>query len=396
MSAVKMPWASSQDGWSDDETWAEFGDVVRAASGTLTHFEETGFGTDFWKEVVGLGWHSAFVAEEFGGLGLDPRAMAEIVAPLAVSGWSHAFLGTAVDAVALLQSVRSRRGDLLLAEVTAGSLRLQPALAESAEAPHPAEVRTRAERRPSGWVINGRKALVPYAEAAGGFVVLAAEAESGDRALFYVPADSAGVTRASQDSLGLPLADVVLEDVAVADDARLASGEAVERALESLLDLEVALDAVALVGIGFQALGLTLQYTSERIVFDKPLDTLQAVQQHCATAFLRLEQARVLARDALVPRTDPVERAWASSIAKVKAGEGIIEVMRIAHRVHGGIGFYDDYPLAAQTRRAVTIQGLHGSVAWHRRRLQDLLLDSTYPLDRTVLSSASPLGGGAR
>lgn len=387
----RLPWAALTDRWSSDDIAEEFGDVVRAASPALQQYQVSGYGGDFWKEVVNLGWHAALLRDDFGGLGLDGRALAEIVGPLAVAGPSHAFLGTAVDAVHLLQSVPGKRCDQLLAEIGENGLRLQVALAETGEEPYGAEPATRVMRDAEGLVISGRKALVPYAAAADGFVVTAQDADTGSLVFVLVAADSPGVTVVPQDSLGLPLCDVVLDRVSIPESDLLASGIAVHSALEAWLDLTVALDAAALVAIGSEALVLTLTYTGERIAFDKPLAAFQAVQHHCANAFLRVEQTRVLARDALMPREDSVERAWASSLAKVKAAEGIIEVMRLAHRVHGGIGFYDDYPLADLTRRAVAIQGLHGSAAWHRQRLQRLVTNPANTLKRGVLSSPAAL-----
>ena len=204
-----------------------------------------------------------------------------------------------------------------------------------------------------------------------------------------VEAEADGVDIVPQETYGVPLGDVTFDDVAVPESGWLAAGPVVEAGLASSLDLAAAIDAVALVAIGSEALALTLTYTGDRVQFDKPLAAFQAVQHHCSNAFLLLEESRMLTRDALAPRQDPVARAWASSLAAVKAGEGVIEVMRLAHRLHGGIGFYSDYPLEALTRKAVTIQGLHGSVAWHRQRLAALVTDVEHTFERGELRSRS-------
>jgi alkylation response protein AidB-like acyl-CoA dehydrogenase len=85
-----------------------------------------------------------------------------------------------------------------------------------------------------------------------------------------------------------------------------------------------------------------------------------------------LQQARVLTLGALARIGSPVAPR-ATSMAKIKASEGILALLRIAHQVHGGVGFYRNYPLERLTRQALVAAGAAGSALWHRRLLSDLL-----------------------
>jgi alkylation response protein AidB-like acyl-CoA dehydrogenase len=64
----------------------------------------------------------------------------------------------------------------------------------------------------------------------------------------------------------------------------------------------------------------------------------------------------------------------------------------MAHQLHGGIGYYTDYPLELLYRRALRAQAAWGSPGWHRSRLARLLRedpgrfrrDGPHPLPQPV------------
>ena len=103
-----------------------------------------------------------------------------------------------------------------------------------------------------------------------------------------------------------------------------------------------------------RALDLTVRYAGERQQFGRSLSNFQAVQQQVAE--LAAETAAVrAAADAAVARCAAGfdgEGAWlAVAAAKVQAARGATVAARIAHQVHGAIGFTDEHALRLSTTR---------------------------------------------
>jgi alkylation response protein AidB-like acyl-CoA dehydrogenase len=89
--------------------------------------------------------------------------------------------------------------------------------------------------------------------------------------------------------------------------------------------------------------------------------------------YVELEKVRTLNDHALTALQRGEPATWEISLAKVKASEAVPAILRRAHQLHGGVGYYTDYPLERLYRRTMAAQTASGSAAWHRRRLARLL-----------------------
>lgn len=144
---------------------------------------------------------------------------------------------------------------------------------------------------------------------------------------------------------GEPRGSFVFEE-AVASGALLTARQAAQVRARFALARSVQLAAAL-----EQVLAWTVQYAGERHQFGRPLGKFQAIQMELAemagevTAVTALTDAAVQAEAA---GTDPVPAAAA---AKVRAGAAVEVVARLAHQVHGAIGFTQEYRLHHLTRR---------------------------------------------
>ena len=86
------------------------------------------------------------------------------------------------------------------------------------------------------------------------------------------------------------------------------------------------------------ALDLSIAHTRTREQFGRPLARFQAVQQHLA----------VLAGHAIAARA--AAATGDEAIAKIVAGRAAGEAARIAHQLHGALGYSDEHPLHRHTR----------------------------------------------
>jgi alkylation response protein AidB-like acyl-CoA dehydrogenase len=130
-----------------------------------------------------------------------------------------------------------------------------------------------------------------------------------------------------------------------------------------------------LVGTTRWMLTTTLQYAKDRVQFDRPIGSFQAVKHRLADMSLALERASAAVYAAAMAHdAADSDRIAATHAAKAAAGEAATLVAKDAVQLHGGIGFTWEHDLHLYVRRAYTAEAFLGSTAWHHDRLADLLL----------------------
>lgn len=330
----------------------------------------------FWVLAADLGWTRILAGDD-----ADPAegvmyggAIAEAIGAAAIQ---TPFFTTAVDAAILMSrcasaSQRSRYLDPALD----GRCVLPVALYEAAGDDSLRGPRTTCRQSGGEYRLNGTKLLVPYAQWAPAILCTATVQAEGPGAVacFVVPADAQGLSiEPVRTATGAPMSAISFNEVRVAGDDRL-SGGSVLAALDEMLSVGGALNCAHLYGIGRAALELTLAFTSDRHQFGKPIGSFQAVQHHLVDMYQLLEQTRVLTLQALVAVAERGRFAVREvALAKIKAGEGVPSLLRMAHQIHGGVGYYVDYPLAGLYNASIAAEAMYGAAIWHRQRLGDLV-----------------------
>ena len=227
----------------------------------------------------------------------------------------------------------------------------------------------RVARVASGWSVRGRLPWVGWGRVAQRVVVLAVEARSGadwragprEVAIALGPGDltiepGSNVAGEPRDDL---VVDTVVDSAAV---ARVAEGTG------EVLRRRAALARVLLIaGAMRRALDLTIRYARERQQFGRSLGDLQAIQQQIAELAAETAATRAAA-DAALHRCAgdgfaDVRTWFAVASAKVQADRGGTIAARIAHQVHGAIGFTDEHPLRLVTTRLWAWRDEAGSAA---------------------------------
>ncbi|MET0765183.1 MAG: acyl-CoA dehydrogenase family protein [Blastococcus sp.] len=223
---------------------------------------------------------------------------------------------------------------------------------------------------PGRFTVNGTVTDLAWAGVAAHVVVLAAAPAGLDGALLaLVDASRLDATDAF-NLAGEPRGSLVLDD-APASGALLSETQAAQLrarfALARAVQLTAALE---------QVLAWTVEYAGERQQFGRPLGRFQAIQMELAqmagevTAVTALTDAAVQALDA---GSDVV---LAAAAAKVRAGAAVEVVARLAHQVHGAIGFTQEHKLHHLTRRLWSWRDEAGSeLAWSRVLGAGLLAD---------------------
>jgi alkylation response protein AidB-like acyl-CoA dehydrogenase len=151
-------------------------------------------------------------------------------------------------------------------------------------------------------------------------------------------------------------------------------GSPVPDGLSSELELRSALGRSLLIaGAAERALAMTVQYCGERTQFGRRIGGLQAVQQQVAllageaVAAQAAAEAAVLTCDRL--GFGAPETFWAVSSAKARTSEAAGAAAKIAHQVHGALGFTLEHPLRLITTRLWAWRDECGGEAYWQERL---------------------------
>jgi alkylation response protein AidB-like acyl-CoA dehydrogenase len=141
--------------------------------------------------------------------------------------------------------------------------------------------------------------------------------------------------------------------------------------------LERAWIAVAaeLVGTARWMLHTTIEYAKQRVQFDVPIGSFQAIQHKLANMSLAVERAiSATYYAAMAVDADDADRHRAAHVAKAAAGRAATLCAKDGIQIHGGIGYTWEHDLHLYIRRAYASEHFMGTSGWHHDRLADLLL----------------------
>jgi alkylation response protein AidB-like acyl-CoA dehydrogenase len=327
-----------------------------------------------WSAMVEMGWPALSAPIEHGGYGLALRYLAAVAAPFARHGASHPLAITGAEIPALLLGC----GAADRAKEVMNSLLRDGQLVVSAlwDAGHPYElscVNTRWRASGGGFVLNGTKSPVPYAVLADAFIVLAVSEEGSEPALFVVGKEALGVSVVPlPTTTSAPTGELQLVDVRLSGDDLLDSTNPIE-AVRRAVDAGAAIASAELTVAAARGIELTVEYVKMRKQFNQAIGAFQAVHHHCADMYRDVEAMRILSSASLGFTLDAAMDVHAVSSAKAHASTKGVEVLQMAHQLHGGVAFYVDYPLELLYRRSLVLQGEYGSARWHRKRIAQTL-----------------------
>lgn len=212
-------------------------------------------------------------------------------------------------------------------------------------------LRTKAEKVPGGWRLNGSKLYITNAPIAD-FLTLAARTESdltpGAISLFLVELPNPGIVVTRLKKEGIRASDtglVHISDAFVPDTCLLGGRTGTYPIiLDSLSENRVGVAANAL-GMAQGALDAALDYAKVRKVRGKTIGQYQAIAHKLANMAAEIEAARWLVYyGAWRVDQGTLDVATAAKV-KLVASECAVRVSEAAIRIHGGAGIMSEYPV---------------------------------------------------
>ncbi len=329
-----------------------------------------GFDGDLWQQLADLGCMAAAFPEELGGLGGGPEELMIIGEKFGRHLVTGPFLASVVlgGHAVLFAGSDAWKADVLPG-VARGTTKLALAWVERQARHDLHDVATRVRPMNGGWVLSGRKDVVPGGAQADVIVVSArVSGERRDRdgiILVAVPADASGVVRLDERAHdGNRVSTVLLDGVEIDDAQFLTAPDQGLAVLERVIDHAIAFVCADAAGSMWQVFETTLEYLKTRRQFDRTLGSFQALQHRMVDLYIDCELAWSMVLDTTQALTTP-QRRHAVSSAKVAVGESARRVAEEGVQLHGGIGMTMDVPVGHHLKRAVVMNATFGDVDHH-------------------------------
>ena len=359
-------------------------EAVRRAMAT-----EQGYDPELWRRICGeMYWQAIHLPEANGGMGLG---YVELVAMMEQMGryllCSPFFSTVCLAANALLVAGSEEQQGQWLGQLCAGKITATLACNGGATRWDAESVTAIWRREGDNYVLNGEYRYVVDGHTADLLVVAAREEGSVGEdgiTLFLLPAQTDGVTRQWLPTMdqARKQAAIRLQQVSLTANALMGKECQGWSALSQVIDLATIALAAEQVGGCQQLLDKTIEYTSERVQFNRTIASYQAVKHKAADMMMKTEVARsavyyaaCIAQEALEGGPLAGELSEAASVAKSYCSDAYFAIAGDALQLFGGVGFTWEYDVHLYLKRAKSSEHLLGNGAMHRERLASALLD---------------------
>lgn len=211
----------------------------------------------------------------------------------------------------------------------------------------------------SEWILNGTKAWITNAHESSAAIVFATTDKSLKHkgiSAFIVPMDSDGFSLgAKEDKLGIrasSTANLIMENVRIPQDNLLGKkGDGFKIAMETLDGGRIGVAGQAL-GIASASIDCAVKYALERNAFDKPISSLQSIQNKISAMTVARDSARLLTWRAATMKDNNQIFTREAAMAKLAASEAATYCAHQAIQILGGMGYVTEMPAERYYRDA--------------------------------------------
>ncbi|WP_394843808.1 acyl-CoA dehydrogenase family protein [Pendulispora brunnea] len=229
----------------------------------------------------------------------------------------------------------------------------------------PMQPRTGAVRsNDGGWVLHGEKSLVPLAESATLFAVVADVRGRGPQ-VFLVDRATPGLTVQRDPAMGLRAAGLgrLRLDNARVPSSALLGGDGGSFDIGALVDrARIAWGAMA-VGTGQAILDYVIPYCNDRQAFGEPVSHRQSVAFLIADMAIELEGMRLLVHRAASLSERGGDVAHAAALARTQCANKGMKIGTDGVQLLGGHGFVKEHPVERWYRDLRAIAILEGALS---------------------------------
>ncbi|WP_020592285.1 acyl-CoA dehydrogenase family protein [Kiloniella laminariae] len=348
-----------------------------------------GYQESHWQNFAELGWLAMPFAEQYDGLGGSPIETMILMEEMGRSLLTSPYLATVVLGGEIVAAAGSEeQKSALLPQVGAGELKLALAFAEQGGGYDLTQIRLRATKNETGYLLEGSKTTVFHAGVADKIIVAARNAgRAGERegvSLFLLDPDAAGLqARSYRTQDGGSASDLEFKAVQVPEEALLGQeGQGFVPLQWVIAKAAVALCAEA-VGTMWAISEQSGDFLRTREQFGQKLGSFQALQHRLVDVYMKCQLSQSLVYDAVCGLDQEADQQGGKPFgpelmrkicaAKYQVGLDARSVGQEGIQFHGAMGMMTELPIGHYYKRITAINSTFGDPRFHLRRYRELM-----------------------
>jgi acyl-CoA dehydrogenase len=241
----------------------------------------------------------------------------------------------------------------MIPPVLSGEDRLCFAVTEPNTGLDTTKLKTRAEKREGGYLLNGEKIWISVAQVANKMMILARTTpleevthKTEGLSLFFTDLDRSKIEIQKIHKMGRHAVDsnmVFITDLWIPEEDRIGEeGDGFKIILHGLNPERILLGAEA-IGLGRVAIARAASYAKERIVFDRPIGMNQGIQHPLAKCWAQVEAANLMVMKGATLFDKGLDCGVEANAGKYLAAEAGFEACHTAMLTLGGMGYAQEY-----------------------------------------------------
>lgn len=323
--------------------------------------EENRFPQEFWNDLADGGWLGVTIPEKFGGQGLGFQEMVSVIEEIGINGGWPACMYFVLTPIfggeTLVKHGNQEQKEKWLPKIASGDAHWALGVTEPDTGLNTTNTSTTARKEGDEYIINGQKMWTSGAAKADRITLLARTIpiEEVDRAshglsVFLLDPKKEGV---EYDQIPLDgyfpdkTYNLYLDDVRVPESTLLGTEhEGLSQIFDTLNTERIAVAATGY-ATGRYALKKASQYANDRVVFDTPIGSHQAIQHPLADAYADLETTKLMIQKAARLYDSGAKAGTESNIAKLQAGKAAFNACEATMSTYGGMSISKEMGIAS-------------------------------------------------
>ena len=332
---------------------------------------EEGYSPELWKKMAELGWMGLIIPEEYGGMGYTFQDLVVLLEEIGRNILPGPLIATITSTFAILEAGTEEQKKELLPKIAQGELILTTALLEGDGVFDAFGIGIKATPQGDDFIINGTKLFVEMAHVANyilcvtrtkdgaspekGITILIIDSKTPGISCEVIPTTAAdklcevrfnNVTVPKKNIIGKvdegwPIAEMILRKGSIA------------KCTESIGAIETCVE-------------MTVAYSKERVQYDRPIGSFQAVQHKIADMWTAMDTSRYLVYEAAWMESEGLPCVKEASMAKAYVNDVYKDVAKWAVRLHGAIATSADHDIPLYYRRSKSADIAFGNTDFHR------------------------------
>lgn len=319
---------------------------------------DKGYSPELWRKMAELGWMGLVFPEDYGGSGGTFLDLVVLLEEMGYNILPGPFFSTVVlGGLPILKAGNEEQRKKFLSRIARGELIFTMALTEPTASYDASAITVKASPRNSEYSINGTKLFVTDANVADYLLCVARTKETTNPeagiTIFVVDAKTPGIKCTLLKTLAHDKQnEVVFDSVNVAKENIVGGLDHGWPVIQDTLEKAAVAKCAEMIGGAQATLDMAVNYAKERIQFNRPIGTFQAVQHYCANMVTDVDGARYITYKAAWELSEGIPATKSVAIAKAWVGDAYRRVAILGHQIFGAIGFTMDHDMHLYYRRA--------------------------------------------